>query len=62
MTFGTVTPDGRALVLADGYQIPMLGLGVWQIFDFTLSGEDMARLDALDQTKGTGCALERSWW
>ena len=31
MTFGTVTPDGRALVLADGNQIPMLGLGVWQV-------------------------------
>lgn len=31
MTFGTVTPDGRARVLADGNQMPMLGLGVWQI-------------------------------
>jgi diketogulonate reductase-like aldo/keto reductase len=26
-----VTPDGRARVLADGNQLPMLGLGVWQI-------------------------------
>ena len=33
-----------------------------QIFDFALSDEDMARLDGLDQTKGTGRALERSWW
>jgi 2,5-diketo-D-gluconate reductase A len=33
-----------------------------QVFDFVLSGEDMAALDALDQTKGTGRALERSWW
>ena len=31
MTFGTVTPDGRARVLADGNRIPMLGLGVWQV-------------------------------
>lgn len=33
-----------------------------QIFDFTLSGEDMADLDALDQTNGTDHALERPWW
>jgi diketogulonate reductase-like aldo/keto reductase len=32
-----------------------------QIFDFTLSEEDMAGLDALDQTKGTDRAVERSW-
>jgi diketogulonate reductase-like aldo/keto reductase len=31
MTFGDVTPDGRVLVLADGNQMPMLGLGVWQV-------------------------------
>ena len=31
MTFGDVTPDGRARVLADGNQMPMLGLGVWQV-------------------------------
>jgi 2,5-diketo-D-gluconate reductase A len=31
MTFGAVTADGRARVLADGNQMPMLGLGVWQI-------------------------------
>jgi diketogulonate reductase-like aldo/keto reductase len=33
-----------------------------QIFDFTLSDEDMAALDALDATGGTERALERSWW
>jgi diketogulonate reductase-like aldo/keto reductase len=33
-----------------------------QIFDFTLSHEDMADLDALDQTNGTDRALERPWW
>jgi diketogulonate reductase-like aldo/keto reductase len=33
-----------------------------QIFDFTLSAEDMAALDALDQTRGTAKALERGWW
>ena len=33
-----------------------------QIFDFTLSGRDMAVLDALDQTGGTDRALENVWW
>jgi diketogulonate reductase-like aldo/keto reductase len=33
-----------------------------QIFDFPLSGEDMAALDALDGTGGTDRALERTWW
>jgi diketogulonate reductase-like aldo/keto reductase len=33
-----------------------------QIFDFTLSAEDMAALDALDETGGTDRALERKWW
>jgi 2,5-diketo-D-gluconate reductase A len=33
-----------------------------QIFDFALSAEDMAELDALDQTGGTDRALESKWW
>ena len=33
-----------------------------QIFDFTLSDEDVAQLDALDRTGGTDRALERKWW
>jgi diketogulonate reductase-like aldo/keto reductase len=33
-----------------------------QIFDFALSAEDMAELDALDQTHGTDRALEGTWW
>jgi diketogulonate reductase-like aldo/keto reductase len=33
-----------------------------QIFDFTLSDQDMAALDALDRTSGTDSALERTWW
>ena len=33
-----------------------------RIFDFTLSAEDMAELDALDQTHGTDRALESKWW
>jgi diketogulonate reductase-like aldo/keto reductase len=33
-----------------------------QIFDFALSSEDLAELDALDQTNGTDLALERKWW
>jgi 2,5-diketo-D-gluconate reductase A len=32
------------------------------IFGFALSPEDMAELDELDQTNGTGRALERTWW
>jgi diketogulonate reductase-like aldo/keto reductase len=30
---GTLTADGRARVLADGNEIPLLGLGVWQVAD-----------------------------
>jgi diketogulonate reductase-like aldo/keto reductase len=33
-----------------------------QIFDFRLSAEDVAELDALDRTGGTDRALERRWW
>jgi diketogulonate reductase-like aldo/keto reductase len=33
-----------------------------QIFDFALSGQDMAELDALDETNGTERALEGTWW
>ena len=33
-----------------------------QIVDFTLSDEEMAALDALDETGGTDGALERRWW
>jgi 2,5-diketo-D-gluconate reductase A len=33
-----------------------------RIFDFTLSDEDMAALDALDKTRGSDRAVERVWW
>ena len=33
-----------------------------RIFDFSLSADDMAELDALDRTGATGRALERKWW
>jgi diketogulonate reductase-like aldo/keto reductase len=33
MTVGQVTGDGRAIKLADGNELPMLGLGVWQVAD-----------------------------
>ena len=33
-----------------------------QIFDFTLSDEDIADLAALDRTGGSDLALERKWW
>ena len=32
------------------------------IFDFTLSPQDLAELDALDRTDGTDQARERKWW
>jgi 2,5-diketo-D-gluconate reductase A len=34
----------------------------FQVFDFELSDEDMAELDSLDETGGTGEAQERKWW
>jgi diketogulonate reductase-like aldo/keto reductase len=33
-----------------------------RLFDFALSSDDMAALDALDRTSGTERALERTWW
>jgi hypothetical protein len=32
------------------------------VFDFTLSEKDIAELDQLDRTGGTGVALEDKWW
>src|SRR6476646_9629932 len=32
-SIGSLTPDGRGRVLADGTVIPLLGLGVWQVPD-----------------------------
>jgi len=32
------------------------------VFDFDLSDEDVAKLDALDRTGGAGRALEHPWW
>lgn len=33
-----------------------------QVFDFSLSDEDMALLDGLDQSHGSEAARERKWW
>jgi 2,5-diketo-D-gluconate reductase A len=33
-----------------------------EVFDFSLSDEVMAQLDALDETGGTDRALESNWW
>jgi methylglyoxal/glyoxal reductase len=33
-----------------------------RVFGFELTDEAMSRLDALDQSGGTGTALERTWW
>jgi 2,5-diketo-D-gluconate reductase A len=33
-----------------------------RLFDFTLTDEDMAELDELDGTGGTGIAVENKWW
>ena len=32
------------------------------VFDFSLTEEDLAELDALDRTGGTDAAVERQWW
>ena len=33
-----------------------------QVFDFALTDEDMAALDALDETGGTDEARSDQWW
>jgi diketogulonate reductase-like aldo/keto reductase len=33
-----------------------------EVFDFALTTDDIAELDGLDRTGGTGRALERKWW
>jgi diketogulonate reductase-like aldo/keto reductase len=33
-----------------------------RVFDFSLTDEDMAQLDALDRTRGTDDARESKWW
>ena len=33
-----------------------------QLFDLSLSEQDIAELDALDRTAGTDLALESKWW
>lgn len=33
-----------------------------QIFDFSLSDQEIAELDSLDRTGGAGSAQERKWW
>jgi 2,5-diketo-D-gluconate reductase A len=33
-----------------------------QVFDFALSDDDVAALDALDRTRGADRARERKWW
>jgi diketogulonate reductase-like aldo/keto reductase len=33
-----------------------------EVFDFGLTADDIAELDGLDRTGGTGRALERKWW
>jgi diketogulonate reductase-like aldo/keto reductase len=33
-----------------------------QVFDFSLSADDLAALDALDETGGTEAARESTWW
>ncbi len=57
MTADAVTQGGRARILGGGNRMPLLGLGGWQVPDGA-----MRQLDALDQTGGTGSALERKWW
>ena len=56
----------RASMRFGGLQALSLMIGTYVlvgwIFDFALSADDMAELDALDRTNGTDRALERKWW
>jgi diketogulonate reductase-like aldo/keto reductase len=51
----------RALVIPKSRHRERIELNA-QLFDFALSDEDMAALDALDRTDGTDAARERRWW
>ena len=72
MTSDAVTADGRARVLADGNQMPMLGLGVWQVPDgpecvnavrwaleLGYRHIDTAQAYGNEESVGTGAARER---
>jgi diketogulonate reductase-like aldo/keto reductase len=55
--------------LADSNEMPVLGLGLWQVPNgpecenaVRWALEDMGELDALDRTGGTDNARERKWW
>lgn len=61
--------------MTDGNELPLLGLGVWQVPDGPVCENavrwalelgyrhiDTAALDALDRTRGTAVARERKWW
>jgi 2,5-diketo-D-gluconate reductase A len=64
------TPAQVLLRWAVQHQLPLLSKSTHrerieenaQIFDFDLAPEEMAELDALDETGGTDKALESRWW
>jgi hypothetical protein len=70
MTVGELTADGRARVLADGNQMPVLGLGVWQVpagaacVNAVRWALDLGyrHIDTPQRAVGTGQARERHIW
>ena len=71
MAANAVTADGRARVLSDGSQMPMLGLGVWQVPDgpecvnavrwaLDLGYRHIDTAQAYDNEKSVGRALRES--
>ena len=71
MTTSTVTADGRVRVLADGNQMPMLGLGVWQVpnrpecvnavrWGLELGYRHLDTAQAYGNEEGVGQALRKS--
>jgi len=56
-----MVPSARGSVISKSTHRERIGQNA-QIFDFALSSEDVAELDALDQTNGTDRALENKWW
>lgn len=73
MSARSVTADGRARLLADGTQLPMLGLGVWQVpngpacvnavlWALELGYRHIDTAQAYENEDSVGLALRESGW